>query len=224
MKRLDKVPKEDIKEDFLAVADRFVDYVYDCGKVKEIFGKSIQGETFCFLIERYLAMVQDGSLVIENAFDYVIKHTNSQAVKQAIEELGNHFNVRLPISESDVQAIADQAMTSAMDVFNSKAINVNDQEDEVSKLIKLINDACIDFASKNFDASFKLSEQEFKKLFSEVESKLRNQEYIKAGGYNDWMEDLNKTFHDFDQLQLELGPAKWSFVEDMQSKVHCPYF
>ena len=151
MKHLDKVPKEEIKEDFLAVADRFADYVYDCGKVKEIFGKSIQGETFCFLIERYLAMVQDGSLVIENAFDYVIKHTNNQAVNQAIEELGNHFNVRLPISESDVQAIADKAMSSAMDVFNSKAINVNDQEDEVSKLIKLINDACIDFASKNYE-------------------------------------------------------------------------
>ena len=50
MKHLDKVPKEEIKEDFLAVANRFVDYVYDCGKVKEIFGKSIQGETFCFLI------------------------------------------------------------------------------------------------------------------------------------------------------------------------------
>ena len=138
MKYLDKVPKEEIREDFLAVADRFVDYAYDCGKVKEIFGKSIQGETFCFLIERYLAMVQDGSLVIENAFDYVIKHTNSQAVKQAIEELGNHFNVQLPICETDVQAIADKAMSSAMDVFNSKAINVNDQEDEVSKLIKVV--------------------------------------------------------------------------------------
>ena len=242
MKQLDQVEKDDLSPGFLAKAEKFKTHVLSITKVKELNGKEIGGETLAELILIYLEYIEQGEICIENAHEYVIKHTNEIALKEALSAMTEKFKcLELPMSLENANLMVKEITTSATDDFVSKAISPDQCKNLMEQLFEVlfnfsvshmfsknsfdfqaINTASASFLKTNFEQSYELSSKRLRDLYKQLQSKLTEDSspYFQMGGFAVWKSDLGKMLQTYDEIKGELGPAKDVAKETIEKEVH----
>ena len=116
----------------------------------------------------------------------MIKATNEKAIEDADTILLNRLTVtsqNFPISPEKINHIVKGIQTEALAAFLNRAINIDKHREYQEKLENIFTDRFNEFQSQNVESSRQKCESLLQRLFTEVEARIKAEEFAQPGGY-----------------------------------------
>ncbi|XP_048020760.1 guanylate-binding protein 1-like [Megalobrama amblycephala] len=193
MTRLESLQEQDLAQAFLEVTGHFCDHIFINSAVKTLKGgHRVTGKLLGNLVQIYVDTISSGEVpCLDNAVVVLASLENQAAVQDALkayqsgmEEVKNTF----PVSTENFTCEHQKFSSLATSKFIKRSF-----KDEKGEYLKSLEEAIsmkyIDLMEENEMASERKCRDLLKNLFSDMNKRLQNGEYIKSGGYELYCRD-----------------------------------
>ncbi|KAL8219640.1 UNVERIFIED_CONTAM: hypothetical protein K2H54_029878 [Gekko kuhli] len=194
--QLEGMEESKLEPDFVEQAKQFCNHIYETSKVKTVPGGNIvTGSMLAKLVEIYVDTIRSGGVpCAESAVEALARAENSAALNEATTRYVKLMEQKVKLPTESVQELLEMHMeceTEAHKVFMARAFK-KDIEQFLIELVKTLRQKKEEYCQKNELVSSKLCKSVLTPLCKKLEDGINQGIYLKSGGYQHFLDDLNK--------------------------------
>ena len=224
MGRLETLKESELDEDFLETGQKFADFIIQSKAFFQLKGEVLRGQSFAILAEHYTKLINEGSINLQSAHDYMIMSMNSGAIATAMKKFKTFLdNLNMPLSPDNFFKAYAEQREILFSEFRAECVNLGDHPKFKEEFDNQFLSLAKEYQTENCKVSEAICQEKLDEYYEAIDTKLKATQYHKPGGYHDLMKDLGCMEEKYRALgeQREMGP-KYSDVrmEFWDKKVH----
>lgn len=178
--------------------------------VKKFYGRAIDGDIFCQIVEKYVGAINQGGVPqIENIWSYISKNECEKASTEAMQCFEEHLNERilqrLPVSPEELEEAGRNLIKSVLAQFKKKVANFDGikefrktLEDDMERRLKQVRTENEREAKKELERCIDLE-------FQAIDRKIKSCEFRSIGELLHEFEKQAKEFAKISPIKGALG-------------------
>jgi hypothetical protein len=221
LKDLESKRESELDPDFLESGEAFKKHIMQSRSLVQLKGETLTGNGFTTLASQYVKLINNGSINLQSAHDYMIKSENSAAIKKSIASFESHVKgIVYPMSTDDFFNVIKSQRDKHFEEFRARAINLSDHMTYVDEFDDQFRTIVLKLQQKNEDASTKLCQDQLQKLSANIDGKQKEGQYYAPGGYFKLKEDVDALEEKYMALEkkMAMGPAFKEAKEEFWNK------
>ncbi|XP_022542413.2 guanylate-binding protein 1-like [Astyanax mexicanus] len=203
LKNMEKLPEEKLDPLFLQQSKEFCKHVHSSAKPKTVpGGRTVIGSVLGGLAEVYVEAIRRGDVpCLENAVETLAQIQNEKAVEQTQEVYMKEVlkSIRLPMDPAELSRIHRETEQKAVKFFISMSFNDTKQEAQL-KLMGKIQAKYEDLCYQNQVVCLEVCREELNRVFAPLEEGLRDNSFIKKGGYKKYRDTLRRLTAEYREI------------------------
>ncbi|XP_030641292.1 guanylate-binding protein 1-like [Chanos chanos] len=197
MKQMEQLTDSDLDPKFVTQVQDFCSYILTNVQAKTMReGLGLTGRMLGTLAETYVEAISSGHVpCLDNAVESLSQTQNKRAVTEALNFYQTKMKQKafpLPTeTQEDLSEIHTNIQREAVEIFINGSFNDAEQEHQfelMGKMQSVYEEYCRD----NVEASRKMSKSAISRVFSSLETELKNGYYMQPGGYTEYRCALEK--------------------------------
>uniref|UniRef100_A0A3B1JSP3 Guanylate-binding protein/Atlastin C-terminal domain-containing protein n=1 Tax=Astyanax mexicanus TaxID=7994 RepID=A0A3B1JSP3_ASTMX len=199
-----KLPEEKLDPLFLQQSKEFCKHVHSSAKPKNCPGGATVTAAVILggLAEVYVEAIRRGDVpCLENAVETLAQIQNEKAVEQTQEVYMKEVlnSIRLPMDPAELSRIHRETEQKAVKFFISMSFNDTKQEAQL-KLMGKIQAKYEDLCYQNRVVCLEVCREELNRVFAPLEEGLRDNSFIKKGGYKKYRDTLRRLTAEYREI------------------------
>nr|XP_056703675.1 guanylate-binding protein 1-like [Euleptes europaea] len=194
--QLEDMEESKLEPEFVTQAELFCNHIYEISKAKTVPGGNIvTGRMLAKLVETYVDTIRSGGVpCVENAVKALAKMENAAALNEATARYAELMEQKVKLPTETVQELLEmhaESETEALNVFMARAFK-NDIEESQIELMKTLHQKKEEYCRKNELESSERCKSILTSLSEELEDGINQRIYLRSGGYQHFLDDMNK--------------------------------
>ncbi|XP_015264875.1 PREDICTED: guanylate-binding protein 1-like isoform X2 [Gekko japonicus] len=200
---LEDMEESELESDFVEQAERFCNHIYETSKAKTVPGGNIvTGSMLAKLVETYVGTIRSGGVpCAESAVEALARAENTAALNEATARYVKLMEQKVKLPTESIQELLErhaECETEAHEVFMARAFK-KDIQQFLSELVKTLHQKKEEYCRKNELESSELCKSVLRPLCEELEKGISQRSYLQSGGYQRFLDDLNKIKEQYHQ-------------------------
>ena len=212
MTKLDQISENELKPKFLEAAQKFVAFVMDNAKPKEIKGSPLNGKSFALMFETFLESVNKKNISIRSTYQIVANEGNRLALELGKKTFNETIAIsKLPLGSSKLNELTKRASETATKAFLSSCIDIESNLSFSKELNEFLENEIEKIEKENLKASAEKCLKFLESLYAPIEDKSNNGNYLVDGGYDELKKDVESLKLEYlmeCSKHEEFGPSK----------------
>ncbi|XP_015680846.1 guanylate-binding protein 1 [Protobothrops mucrosquamatus] len=198
---LEQMEDSELEPEFVEPANSFCRYVFQTSEKKTLpGGHVVTGDFLAKLIKTYVDTICRGEVpCLENAVVALAKIENRAALQEAVGRYAELMDQDLQIPTENLQELLDvhkKCEEQALQMFMARAFKDDKHQFQV-ELMKTVESKKEEYCSKNELKSSEICSALLNSLSENLEKNINDGSYSRAGGHQEFLNDLQKVEEQF---------------------------
>ncbi|XP_032083397.1 guanylate-binding protein 1-like [Thamnophis elegans] len=193
---LEKMVDNQLEPEFVEQAKKFCFYIFAMSQEKTLpGGHVVTGNLLAKLVETYVDTISSGNVpCLENTVLALAEIENTAAVQEAVARYAQLMEQSLELPTDSFQELLDihkKCEEQALQMFMARAFK-DDKRQFQLELMKTVESKKEEYCEKNKEISSEICSDLLDKLSEGLEENINNGSYSRAGGHQEFLNDLQK--------------------------------
>ncbi|XP_015680841.1 guanylate-binding protein 1-like [Protobothrops mucrosquamatus] len=198
---LEKMVDNQLEPEFVEQTKRFCRYVYATSQEKTLpGGHVVTGNLLAKMVETYVDTISSGNIpCLENTVLALAEIENRAALQEAVARYAQLMDHSLPLPTDSLQELLDKhkiCEEQALQMFMARAFKDDTRQFQV-ELMKTLDSKKEEYCQKNKEKSSEICSALLASLSEGLEQNIKNGSYSRAGGHQEFLNDLQKVEKQF---------------------------
>lgn len=227
LKQLDSIPVCDLFDEFLMKVKQLSDDIYHNTSDKHFNGIPLEGSALSEVVDKIADTLSNNKeFVVEDATTAIVFSVNTKAVYSAVKSY-EEYMAKVPLPTPDNCTIEEhhkKGIEQAYGLFGEQSISVGDMDQFQKMLEKHIEQHFEKIVLENAKISETQCQKYLDKHAKHFETKVSQNSYNKAGGYEEFSNDKRKVQEGYESeenlsVQKSVVLQRWKTKYEEQGKV-----
>ncbi|KAM3829459.1 LOW QUALITY PROTEIN: guanylate-binding protein 2-like [Vipera latastei] len=201
LRYLEKMVDNQLEPEFVEQTKKFCHYIYEASQEKTLpGGHVVTGNLLAKLVETYVDTISSGNIpCLENTVSALAEIENRAALQEAVACYEQLMDQSLQLPTDSLQELLDKHKTceeQALQMFMARAFKDDTRQYQV-ELMKTMESKKEDYCKKNKEKSSEICSALLTSLSEGLEQNIKNGSYFRAGGHQEYLNDLQKVEKQF---------------------------